>query len=370
MNLWVEVADCGIGIPDGLKPAIFDAFVQGDATLSRGYGGTGLGLAIARQLVELLGGKIGVTDREGGGTIFRFTFPLTEIPPALLPSPQPRPDLRGKNIWLLSHSLVTQLVLANSLRSWGGTLVINPPIPNGQKMPRSEVPDLIIIDRQSRLTAADISELTTMTAGLNRILWLGEIDEPAGEVQLARPILVNPLIAALERVLRNSPSPPPPLAAVPKTYPVPMLTPTQAPAAAVANEEAAAKILLVEDNKINQTVVTTILTRLGHSVEVANNGQSALKLLEEQSFDLVLMDLQMPGMDGEEATRRIRAESKYQNLPIIAFTAHALNGMREKILSQGFDECLSKPVQREQFAALVARWRRPADPLARPTGAA
>ncbi|MCX8501837.1 MAG: ATP-binding protein, partial [Alphaproteobacteria bacterium] len=355
LNLWVEVADTGIGIPDSLKPTIFDAFVQGDPSLRRAYGGTGLGLSIARQLVEMFGGKIGVSDRDGGGTIFRFSIPLKPIPLAEMPSPQPTPNLRGTSIWLYSQSLVTQLVLTTTLSSWGGRVEINPPIPNGLRLPRSEAPALVLIDRHSRPAAVDVNELIAMTRGSNSLLWLGEIDEPAGEVQLARPILLHPLMAVMNRLLHRPVEAP----TAPDWHPGTLLqSPLPSlPLAPRGKDSEAAKILLVEDNKINQTVVTTMLTRLGHSVEAANNGQSALKLLDEKSFDLVLMDLQMPGMDGEEATRRIRAETRFENLPIIAFTAHALTGVREKVLAQGFDECLSKPVKREQFAAVVARWR-------------
>ncbi|MDI9408412.1 MAG: ATP-binding protein [Candidatus Pacebacteria bacterium] len=349
-QLWVEVSDTGIGVPDGLKSSIFESFVQGDPSNRRAYGGSGLGLSITRQLVELLGGRIGVSDREGGGSVFRFSIPLNPIPTEDMPPLRQVPSFKNRRVWLYSQSAVTQLVLDGYFKQWGGVVAVNPSIPNLRKMAPSALPDLVIIDGQNRLAATDVSDLTEMMKGSRRLVWLGEIDAPEGEVQLARPILFKQLVAVVTRLLPDT--------AVAIATEREAKETSNVTAATPVETEERAKILLVEDNRINQTVVTTMLTRLGHSVAAANNGQLALKMLDEQSFDLVLMDLQMPGMDGEEATRRIRTESRFANLPVIALTAHAFSGVRERVLAQGFDDYLSKPLRREQFIDLVARWRR------------
>ena len=355
-QLWIEVSDTGIGVPDSLKSAIFESFVQAEWSNKRTYGGSGLGLSITRQLVELLGGKIGINDREGGGAVFRFTIPISSIPSHEMPASRQVPNLKGKTLWLYSQSAVTQLVLESYFKNWGGKVELNPAIPNLKQMEQARLPDLLIIDRQHRLGASDIADLTEMMKGEKRLLWLGEIDDPTGEVQLARPILFNQLVEVVTRNQPDTPTTPATgleVARLEKDTEI-EVKPLQMDG---AEDQDSAKILLVEDNKINQTVVTTMLTRLGHRVAAAHNGQLALKMLDEQSFDLVLMDLQMPGMDGEEATRRIRTESRFSNLPVIALTAHAFSGVRERVLAQGFDDYLSKPLRREQFVDLVARWR-------------
>jgi PAS domain S-box-containing protein len=311
-GLRISVRDTGVGIAPDRQAAIFDSFVQADGSTTRRFGGTGLGLTIAKQLTELLNGRIGVESSPGGGSVFWIEFP-----PFSLLAAAPRRSLDGRQIALcLDDSAMTDYV-RGSLRRLGATL-------DGQS------PHVVVArGAEAESQAGDVPRVC--------IVRRGEAAPPSAQAVVYAPPTTRALEQAIRRVLGDS------------VEEVPSPDPT-------AN--AGREVLLVEDNGVNRTVATRLLEGMGIVVRTATNGREAVELTAKRDFALVLMDLQMPEMDGLEATARIRereAESGGRT-PIIAMTAHAMAGDRERCLAAGMDEYLSKPIRKEELREKMAKW--------------
>jgi two-component system, sensor histidine kinase and response regulator len=356
-----EVIDTGIGIPEDAQADIFNAFSQADSFTTRKYGGTGLGLAICRELTTLMGGKIGVDSVAGEGSIFWFEVPLEPVVEATPTFTRlPRMRLVGLRALVVEDNASHREILAKHLQSWGVEVV---PVPTSKHalaiLGTAEGPrfDFALLDDQmpgmSGIELAkrirDDARLTAM-----RLIMLtirDNHDSNSDTVQLFAAILTKPLRRSqlLNCVTRAMTSAPDALLEDTGIRSVP----TSAPRTFVP------KILLVEDNPVNREVAVGMLESLGCIAHAAENGSIALDAINNDSYDAVLMDCQMPVMDGLTATAELRRREQNAGgarLPIIALTANAMEGDRERCLAAGMDDFLSKPFSQQQLAALLKRW--------------
>ncbi len=334
-GLAVEVRDTGIGMLPEQAARLFQPFVQGDATISRRYGGTGLGLSISRRLIALMGGEIGVDSAPGRGTSFRFTLPLGRAAPA---DDEPAPELAGKLVLVADANAATRAALADWLAASGARVLTAA----GAEAPAEPV-DLALVaaslaDGIAARLPAPCPTVVLMPAG-------GGCEPPEaadGGCWLRKPLTPWLLRRTIARL--SSPRPAPALA--------------EAAAADIAGRLRGLRILLAEDNEINQRVASRMLTLAGASVTVAGDGRQAVALAQARpdAFDVVLMDVQMPVMNGLDATRLIRADPRLERLPVIAMTAQAMPDERRQCLEAGMVDHVGKPFLPEHLVATVARF--------------
>jgi signal transduction histidine kinase/DNA-binding response OmpR family regulator len=365
-RLHVEVQDTGIGIPPEHQAHLFERFSQADSSTTRRYGGTGLGLAICRRLVELMRGEIGVVSTPGEGAIFWFTIPL--VPASPLPPPPATTDLAGRRVLVVDDTATNRKVFRHSLETWG--LLLSEADSGAaalRELARAtaagEPYELVLLDHQMpELDGLGVARaiLDTPALGHPALVLLTSLGErpPAEQLQAHgifacefKPISESRLQDLLGRALASS-----------GVKPAPRRDPTTATPAAATTK--AARILVAEDNAVNQKVALRFIKGLGHSATLAVNGREALDLLREHPFDLVLMDMQMPVMDGLDATRAIRqaeATGGGSHIPIIAMTANALTGDRETCLAAGMDDYVAKPLTPEAVSAVLTRFLPPQD---------
>ena len=338
-RLRFSVHDTGIGIPPEKRALIFEAFAQADGSTTRKYGGTGLGLAICSQLVALMNGKIWVESSERGST-FYFTARFGAGDPA----PQPA-LLPGEPVALLIDDNATnRSLLQEMLDGWG---VRSAPAPASGALFDGELPPTFaIVDAfmPGEDTIALVGRILERTPA-GRVIILTTTGQNRDYERLRQlgiacfvPKPVNPaeLFAVLSRMLL----PVRPVPPSPETAPI-------------AESTRSLRILLAEDNVVNQRVAQRLLHKMGHAVELAGNGRAAVEGAARGSFDLILMDVQMPEMDGFEATAALRKMGI--QTPIIAMTAHAMIGDREVCLAAGMDDYLAKPVAAASLAALIEK---------------
>jgi len=349
------ISDTGVGIPADKQDLIFQAFAQADGSTTRKFGGTGLGLAISTQLVELMGGKLEVTSKENEGSTFHFTvsFPLQEA------STQPHlelTDLEGLRVLVVDDNSTNRLILQETLAHWkmnatlanGGAVAIET-IKQAQK--QGQPFTLILLDAcMPEMDGFEVARQikTIIDPSSTTIMMLTSIDQnynsnglrELGVAQyLIKPICQSELFNAIQKVLN------------------PDFLPAMAPAAHVSADttQPPRHILLVEDNLTNQKLACWNLEKEGHTVVIANDGREALDTLTRERFDLILMDIQMPVLNGIETTKIIRTSEQTTgvHMPIIAMTALAMKGDRQRCLDAGMDEYVSKPVRaQELFTAL------------------
>jgi len=377
VSLRFEVHDTGIGVSRDARSRIFEAFSQADNSTTRKYGGTGLGLAISRQLVELMGGKIGVENALTQGSIFWFTvsFDKRRVEPD-----EPGMSLKtieGLRVLVVDEREDSRKALEFQLGEWqvaaDSARSAVDAAERLQGAARNGKPyDVAIIDmdlqRTSGLSLAAAIKGDPLTAG-TRLLLVSDNRLAADPVQrreagvayqLIKPARAGDLFECImtrPRVQRPAaaPAPPVPLARA--------LPPARAPAStapALQKPPRKRKVLLAEDNPVNVEVARAMLDSLGLQVQIARNGEEALQVARAEQIDIVLMDCQMPVMDGFAATTEIRrheqARGRGRTLPIIAITANALQGDREACLAAGMDDYLSKPFTQQQLAAVIGRW--------------
>jgi signal transduction histidine kinase/DNA-binding response OmpR family regulator len=374
LTLHFTVTDTGIGIPAQKQAAIFDPFTQADASTTRKYGGTGLGLTISARLVELMGGRIWVASEAGRGTTFHFTAEFGI--PAAGEAALPRPDtfdlsrLRGQTALVVDDNATNRRIVAELLASWG----VKPVVVNSgpaalaalrEAMDRREPFAFAILDAMMpEMDGFDLaSEIQRHPEWIGTTLMMlssagvGSDRDRCGALgirsYLTKPVKQSDLLDAIMTALGE----PPPR------------SPVAEPAPAPASRGRSLRILVAEDNAVNQKLAVRLLEQAGHTVAVAGNGIEALARLEQEAFDLALMDVQMPEMGGFEATAVIRDRERATGgrLPILALTAHAMKGDRERCLQAGMDGYVAKPIQRgELFAAIRALALDPGPAPARP----
>ncbi|MGY8812907.1 MAG: ATP-binding protein [Pseudomonadales bacterium] len=331
----ISVSDTGIGIADDALESIFSPFTQADAHISRRFGGTGLGLALCKSLSDAMGGELTVTSTPGQGSSFSVLIPLaTHDQQPGFPKPIPRSVL----IWNQSGHLQGE-VLNELLRSWGMTCQI---IDYQLLNPLPQVPENIdfwLLDSPAiaqRLQALEPNTPRLLVCGYSRLLSAEKAQKLEIQQQVAAPPSRRRLAQAIDELFG-------------------LVTYNQIPAEHITLP-AGQRLLLVEDNAVNQMVAKGMLSRLGYEVDLAEHGEIALNMLAENDYALVLMDCNMPVMDGYEASRRIRADLRWQTLPIIALTANALHEDRQRCQDAGMSDYLAKPFKREDLQAILQRW--------------
>ncbi|GMV60005.1 MAG: hypothetical protein AMXMBFR72_30980 [Betaproteobacteria bacterium] len=363
-RLHFAVRDTGIGIrPDALAK-LFTVFMQADQTMARRYGGTGLGLAITKQLVELMGGHIAAESRVGEGSTFRFDVVLGAGDPVTVAPAASADALAGKRVIVVEDNPTNRSILESQLR----LLAIDcATAENGMQAlellraaARAGTPfDVAVIDMKmpimDGLTLARTMRADPLLASVRQLMLTSLVGDnearmaqQAGiEGYLAKPVRQQELVDSLARLLDAAPR--------------------RADARAATTLQGL-RVLLVEDNAVNQEVARVMLEDLGCSVRLAANGQQALDALAQEKFDLVLMDCQMPEMDGFEALRRFRDPhgarrwAATRATPVVALTANALAGDEERCRAAGFDDYLAKPFRQQQLAELIARHARAVQP--------
>ena len=356
-----SVQDSGIGIPPDRTHRLFQSFSQVDASTTRKYGGTGLGLAISKRLVEMQGGKIWVESEPGKGSAFHFTV---QLPPIESPRPvhlqSEQPELRGKRVLVVDDNPTNRKILTLQLQSWGVQPISAASGPEALALiVHSEPFDLGVLDMQmpemDGLMLGEALHRQPQTTNLPLVMLtsLGWQDPDVRVKEfsafLTKPVKASQLYNCLLEVLT--------LQGIPHPHQTIEKTPIFEASLA---ERFPLRILLAEDNATNIKVALLILDRLGYRADVAGNGMEVLKSLRQVEYDLILMDVQMPEMDGLQATRAVRSEYPIEKQPaIVAMTASALKEDRDACLAAGMDDYIGKPVQiQELTAALENAYRR------------
>ena len=365
VTLQFSVRDTGIGMTPEQIDHLFQPFTQADGTITRRYGGTGLGLVISKRLVERMGGDLVVDSLPGKGSCFGFTLTLPMSHDARIErSPA---DLRGMRVLVVDDVDTSRLVLCEMLHSWGFDVTeatngyhaielihqaaVKPErafemILTDWKMPEMDGITLAlrIGDQVANKLLQKMPVIIMATAfGKDQLLSAARGVELDGV--LTKPITSSGLFDAIMQIQGGQ-----------QYQDVPQKGRDLFEQAAPIR---GASVLLVEDNDINQTVAQDLLERMGFQVIIAGDGEQALEMLEREVFDVVLMDLQMPVMDGFEATRRIRAQTRFTNLPVIAMTAAALVRDREACLAVGMNDHVAKPIVPQELLNVLLKWVKP-----------
>ena len=402
-NLRFSVRDSGIGLSPEAQARLFQAFSQADNSTTRKYGGTGLGLAIAKQLTYLMGGEIGVESALGHGSTFWFTT-LLGVQPKSLATPPPLIDLSGLRILIVDDNATCRNILQHQLRTWKASCGSTGSGQQALDILRAAITqgtayDLAILDLHMPLITGEelalaIKEDSALaTLPLLLLISVGqrsdiEAARHAGvSAYLSKPLRQVDLINALQAVKNGGPHFTP--APVEKTAPPSQLSLGKSS----ERPQFHARVLLTEDNLVNQEVARTMLETLDCQVDIAHHGREALDAVGRTAYDLILMDCQMPEMDGFEATRLIRQREKQLSVssgqssvsedvpqhsspitdnrqlttfhvPIVALTANAMEKDRQRCLDAGMDDYLSKPFSQKQLLAVLARYLTPQPPAA------
>jgi PAS domain S-box-containing protein len=369
-RLRIEVKDSGIGIPEEVLPRLFQAFQQADNSTTRRFGGTGLGLAISRKLVELMGGEIGVQSKPGSGSTFWFTVTLEKQPVARAAAMTPEAALAGVRVLIVDDNETNRRVLHFQVARWKMRDTEASSADEALALlktaaARGEPCEIVISDMQmpgvDGLTLARQIEADA-ACGSPRLLMLTSMGQRLGEPELraagialclVKPVKQAELLRALTAIMRG------PEILHELTDPT---TPPAPPQPAVPRNKGL-RILLAEDNAVNQKLAIRQLQKLGYQADVVGTGRGVLEAVRRAAYDLILMDCQMPDLDGYETTRQIR-ESDWVNsegrpvrsVRIIAITANAMQGDREKCIEAGMDDYITKPVDFSKLQALLGSW--------------
>ncbi len=368
------VKDTGIGIPLALHPSLFNLFTQADYSTTRKYGGTGLGLAISKQLAELMGGNIGVNSTPDHGATFWFTAKLRKQPQtdrSTNPETQNSLDLSHCRLLAVDDNATNRLYLKTVALTWGcqnfaeapdgktALAILRGAAKAGQPFDLAVIDLLMPPGMSGEELGSAIKQDPQISA--TKLIMMTGVGSRGDAARLAatgfaaylyKPIKETLLKECLEAVVHGRHPNKPQIGTLITRHSL------------AETRKREIRILVVEDNIINQKVIMAILDKLGYRTQIAANGQEALESLQNMPCDLIIMDCEMPVMDGYDATRRIRAwqdssdENLRQksNLPIIAMTAHALEGEREKCIEAGMDDFLSKPAKPENIAELIKIW--------------
>jgi two-component system sensor histidine kinase/response regulator len=375
-----SIRDTGIGIPADKLESIFHAFEQADASTTRHFGGSGLGLAICRRIVQLMQGELWVESKLGEGSTFHFTSkfglsatPLAEHAPVTLA------DIEGLPVLIIDDNATNRRILWELARHWRMH-------PDGAesgaeglaKLEEAEALGwpfrLVLLDEQMPgMSGIEVIEKIRSRPGLagTTVLVLTSADQVAStlrcrelgtETYLTKPVRPADLLLAIRKELGHLQAEQVQAEQVQAEQVQAEqiqadVSPPLASAAHDPNPARPLRILLAEDNFVNQKLAIALLRKLGHEVAWASNGAEAVKMFRESRFDLILMDVQMPGMDGFEATRLIRHEQELlgTRIPIIAMTAHAMTGDRERCLNAGMDDYVSKPINRQSLKQALSK---------------
>jgi signal transduction histidine kinase/CheY-like chemotaxis protein len=361
VKIHFSVRDTGVGISPAQQEKLFQSFSQADTSTTRKFGGTGLGLTISKKLAELMGGEIWLESVEGEGSTFHFTAELGVREGHTASRPLSAAELKELHVLVVDDNASSREILCTMLRGFGLRIEQADSGASAMKMleqaDKSDPYQLVIMDwKMPGLDGIETTQAIQSDPLLEQVPTVimvtaygrEEASEAAGDVSfssfLTKPVIPSTLLDAVlvsrghkvERETRGG-------------------TREEETDAAVAKLRGA-KVLLVEDNEINQELALELLAINGIDAVVANNGREALDILAEQEVDGVLMDCQMPVMDGYEATRCIRLEPQWQTLPVLAMTANAMAGDREKVLAVGMNDHISKPIKPRELFTAMAKW--------------
>lgn len=365
VSLRFTVSDTGCGIAGDRVEKLFQPFVQADQSITRKYGGTGLGLAISRQLVEIMGGSIGVSSQHGVGSQFYFEIILQAAGEPELPSAEVMERIAGARVLIVDDSEEARLLLLSQLQYLG---VVGAAVASAEEayvrleqLNNHRLPDLILMDYSlpgdDGLTATRrIKSLPQIRKRLSVVLIsasrVGEIGLSPDDECLLDGVLMKPFgLVALAEMVADS---------LEHEVNTPLVVD---PDQALVDDDLThvpqyrgKRVLVVEDNPINQEIASEFLHASGIEVSIANDGAEALAKLEEQDFDLVLMDIQMPVMDGFTATRSIKSQARWCSTPVVAMTANVLEADKEAAKSAGMDGFLSKPIITSELYMTLTHW--------------
>jgi len=356
-----SVADTGIGIPEDRQRAIFERFKQADGSTTRKYGGTGLGLAISAQLVQMMGGKIEVESEIGKGSTFKFTATFEKQLDAPENGQAFPVELKDVHILGVDDNRTNRKVIQKMLEGFGCRIDT---VDNGkdaitrlhQAIDEQDPYQLVLLDMQMpemdgeqtlSLIKQDDKTRHTKVIILTSMGQRGDalrLEKAGCSGYLMKPVKQSQLFKTIVKVLG-------------KAEQATEQSGEQPKAAAAEPASRHTRLLLAEDNAVNQKLAVALLSKAGYTVDTVENGVQAIEALQKNEYSLVLMDVQMPEMDGWEATRKIRiAEKAGEHIPIIAMTAHAMKGDRERCLAAGMDDYISKPLRPSQLFAIVKKW--------------
>jgi len=357
-TLRFAVRDTGIGISPERLDRLFKSFSQVDASTTRKFGGTGLGLAISKQLTELMGGRIGVTSEAGQGSTFWFTLTLPKQAGEEAAVPASGADLQGLNVLVVDDNATNRLILREELKSWGCRVEeVASGIEALEQLQRAAaagdpcqlaIIDMVMPEMDGETLGRQIkADPRLQDTTLVMLTSLGQSGAALRELGFAacftKPVKRSQLFRGLSRLYSQKPDPMP-------------VTPDSREECGALRGEQQLRILVAEDNLVNQKLAKRLLEKMGHYADVVTNGEEAVAAVQAAAYDLVLMDMQMPEMDGLEATAAIRAQEKGtdRHICVIALTANAMQGDREMCLAAGMDGYLPKPIKKQELEALVA----------------
>ncbi|MCK4224314.1 MAG: response regulator [candidate division Zixibacteria bacterium] len=374
-TLLFSITDTGVGIPKDTQTRIFESFTQVDGTTTRRYGGTGLGLSISKRLVELLGGQIGVESQPGKGSRFWFTVTFEKQKEFKDVSPSFPPDIRGMRMLVVDDNTTNRTILVKMLESFGCSAEA---VESGstalqalKKAARKEkLFDLVLLDMQmpemdgeeTLRTIKDDPEIKQVLVVI--LTSIGERGDAARlealgcAGYLTKPIKQSQLFDTIITVLSRQ------------------KTAVERKSGRIVTRHTIAeqkrrriRILLAEDNPMNQKLAVALLKKAGFSVDAVENGRMVIEALDRTTYNLILMDVQMPKMDGFEATKAIRErKDEKKHTPIVAMTAHAMKGDRERCLNSGMDDYISKPIEPQELFDAIEKWTKSYDPRKGITG--
>jgi PAS domain S-box-containing protein len=354
VRLHFSVMDTGIGVAQEKQATIFDAFIQADGSTARRYAGTGLGLTICRRLVEMMGGRIWLESAVGQGSVFHFNARFGFGSHSTRPKPFETTKLEGLPVLVVDDNPTNRRILEGMLAAWG----MSPAVAESAPLALSQLRRAIETGRPFPLMLVDANmpgqdgfwlveqvRQEARLAGTTAIMLTSAGQRGDGArcrelrvgAYLRKPIGRSELLTALLRVLGTN---------FDEQTQLPLIT-----RHSLREERRTLRILLAEDNPVNQTLAVRLLRKYGHDAEVVSNGREALDRLKKESFDLVLMDVQMPEMDGYEATAAIREMEKATggHIPILAMTAHVMKGDEERCLEAGMDGYVAKPIKVDEL---------------------
>lgn len=366
----IKIIDTGIGIEKEVQQRLFDAFTQADSSTTRRFGGTGLGLSICKRLLDIMHGSIDVESEPGQGTTFTLQLPLqvTDVPKQL-----PRLNLHDMHVLIVDDNAVNRVVLAKQLAILGMHTMEAESVPRAYALleectNRNEKVDLVITDYiMPDYDGIDLAGKILANPGLSHIPLVlyssvalkgdaAKFEKEGFSGYITKPILIGTLHDVLTSVLGVKYS------NDDKSSPIITRHLVKERAPEIVAEPLTGYVLLVEDNAVNQMVAQAMLEKFGLDIDIANNGEEAVNMYQQHHYDLILMDIQMPVMDGLTATLNIREyEEPGAHIPIIALTANAFSEDQEKYLSSGMDDFLAKPFNKDDIYLVLQKWLNNAD---------
>jgi len=366
VTLQFSVRDTGIGLTEEQKGKLFEAFIQADTSTTRKYGGTGLGLTISRRLVGMMGGEIWVESEPGKGSEFFFTATFGLSRKAARKEMEPSLDLRGMRVLVVEDNASSREILQTQLESMTFEVSAAASAEEGiaelEKEAKGRPYRLVVMDwKMPGMDGIKACEVIKRHAGIvikpkviivtayGREEVMRRSEKVGVDGFLLKPvsqsILFDAIMLAFDKEVPD------------RARAVPRRSGMEEDLVKIRG----ARVLLAEDNEINQQVAQEMLEKAGLVVDIANNGDEAVKRVKGEVYDAVLMDIQMPGMDGLEATREIRRDSRFKALPILAMTAHAMAGDREKTLEAGMNDHVTKPIDPDELFSALVRWIKPGE---------